>query len=261
MVRRNHARLQHRQLLRLAAAGRALRSLRSTAGAPHRLLRPRDQLLRHRALDGDLDADRRARAERLDAGDGARRQRLRRRHHAARGAGAPLRPARRDVRARLHPRPGRRRPARRDRPAPAVLRGRQPRARQPAVRLVRAARVAAARSASAVRPAHRVQPDQGTDRARPARRHRPAGRGDRVHGALAVHALHDVGALRDLQVRLGPARERLVAVRGRRDVGAGAGRAARATAEALLAAAPGDRGPRVVDARLRRLGRRRPRAG
>ena len=76
-----------------------------------------------------------------------------------------------------------------------------------------------------------------------------------LHGALAVHALHDLGSLRDLQVRLGSERERLVAVRGRRDVGAGAGRPARATAQAVLAAAPRDRRAGVVDARLHRLGR------
>ena len=45
------------------------------------------------------------------------------------------------------------------------------------------------------------------------------------------------------------------------DVGAGAGRAARPAAEALLAAAPRGHGPGVVDARLRRLGRWRRKAG
>ena len=59
-----------------------------------------------------------------------------------------------------------------------------------------------------------------------------------------------------LQVRLGPAGERLVAVHGRLHVGAGAGRAARPAAQALLAAAAGDRRPGLVDARLPRLGRR-----
>ena len=54
-----------------------------------------------------------------------------------------LRHARGDVRPGLHPRAGDGRPAGRDRPAPAVLRRRQPRAAQPALRLFRAARVAA----------------------------------------------------------------------------------------------------------------------
>ena len=76
-----------------------------------------------------------------------------------------------------------------------------------------------------------------------------------LRGTVAVHPLHQLGALHDLQVRLGPAAERLVAVRRRLHVGAGPGSPARPAAEALLAAAPGDRRPGLVDARLRRLGR------
>ena len=77
------------------------------------------------AGDRALDADRRAPVQRRDAVERVGRQRLRRRHHAARGPRQALRHARRDVRPRLHPRAGDGRAARRDRPAPAVLRRRR----------------------------------------------------------------------------------------------------------------------------------------
>ncbi len=146
----------HRQLLRLADARRALGSLRPPAGAADRLLRPGAQLLRHRAGDGALDADRRA---------AARAARCRRTRSVANAYVADitppedraqaLRPARRDVRHRLHPRPGDGRPARRDRPAPAVLRRRLAGAAQPALRLVRAAGIAAAPTSAGRSPGAR----------------------------------------------------------------------------------------------------------
>ena len=119
-------------------------------GAAPRLLRPRDQLLRDRPRDRVLDADRVARDRRRDAGQCRGRERLRRRHHAARATREAFRSARCDVRHRLHRGSGDRRPARRHRRASAVLRGRRAVARQPRLRHRRAARVVVAR-ADAVR--------------------------------------------------------------------------------------------------------------
>ena len=47
---------------------------------------------------------------------------------------------------------------------------------------------------------------------------------DRLHRARPVRPLHELGPLHDLQVRLGPGGERLVAVHGRARLGAGPGR-------------------------------------
>ena len=173
-----------------------------------------------------------------------------------------LRPARRDVRPRLHPRPGDRRPARRDRPAPAVLRRRRAGAAQPALRLVRAARVAAARAAPAVLAGARRQPGRrAAELGRlERRRHRwsrwsPAPRwrsSSSTRAGCSTRPSSSAGARSENGWSLFA-----VGVH----VGAGAGRAARPAAEALLAAAAGDRRPGLVDARLPRLGRGDARAG
>ncbi len=107
------------------------------------------------------------------------------------------------------------------------------------LRLLRAARVAAAGQAPAVRVAAR-QPGGVAARAWRALK----GVGPLVSvmalASLAQFMLHTTWVLyTTFKFGWGPARERLVAVRRRRDVGAGAGRAAQAAAEALLAAAAG----------------------
>ncbi len=106
--------------------------------------------------------------------------------------------------------------------------------------------VAAAREAPALRVAI-GEPGDVVARALADEGRRPARRRDRVQRAGPVRSLHDLGAVHDLQVRLGAAAERLVAVRGRHRVGRHAGAAARPAAEALLAAAAGVLGPGVVD--------------
>ena len=254
VLRRGRVRLQLRQLPGVAGDRRPVRPLRPPAGPAGRFLRPRYQLHRHRARDGTVDADRGPTLQRRDAVEPVRRQRLRRRHHATGRPGTTLRPARRGVRCRLHPRAHARRPARRARRPPAVLRGRRPGHGQPRVRLFRAARIAAGGSAPGCRLAHCGQPVRVAGLPRPALRHRPAGRDDRLHGARAVHPLHELGAAQPAQVRLGAARERLVPLRGRRHVGAGAGSPAGQAAEALLGAAPGHDRPGLVEPGLPRLG-------
>ena len=104
--------------------GRAVRQPRSSPGDVARVLRAFAHLLRHRAGDRAVDVDRCAAGGRRDAVERLGGERIRRRHHAAGGARPPLRHARRDVRARLHPRPGAGRIARRDPFAAAVLRRR-----------------------------------------------------------------------------------------------------------------------------------------
>src|SRR5487761_2270815 len=83
-----------------------------------------------------------------------------------------------------------------------------------------------------------------------------AGDRGRLHRTGAVRALHLLGAVHHVQVRLGAAANRLVARRGRHRIGDRTGPAARPPAQALQPAAAGGVGAGVLHARLRRLGRR-----
>ena len=154
-----------------------------------------------------------------------------------------LRPARRDVRHRLHPRAGDGRPARRDRPAPAVLRRRRAGAAQPAVRLLRAAGIAAGRASAGRSTGARANPvDVAARRSAQLRRRRPAGRGDRLHRAWRSSSLYTSWVLyTTFKFGWGPLENGWSLFAVGVDVGAGAGRAARPPAQALHAAAAGDR--------------------
>ena len=253
MVRRGHLRLQYRELRRLAGARSAVRQLWPPSGAAARLLRPRPEFFRDGSRHGAVDAHRRAAVQRCDAVQSGGRQRVRRRHYRTRGPRKALRHARRDVRTGLHHRTGDRRSARRDRSASSLLRRRRSCAAQSAVRLLRPARVVACR-APARRQLEGGQPDRLAARTGKPERRRTAGCGDRLQRPRAVRPVHVLGAVHHLQVRLGPARKRLVAGGGRRHVGDRARLPARAAGQAPgRAAADADRAG-LVDARVCNVG-------
>ena len=160
------------------------------------------------------------------------RQRLRGRRDAAGAAGEGIRHPRRRVRARIHLRADGRRTAGRGRPAPAVLRGRRALAAERDVRLPRRSGIAAARAAREVL-AREGQSAGRAARADAAPRRRRARLGRRARRAGAADAAGELGALHDLPLRLGTARQRLGAVHRRRRRRRRAGRADGAAVAAL----------------------------
>ncbi len=148
---------------------------------------------RHRAVD----ADRRAPGQRRDAVQPGGRQRLRRRHHRARGAREALRHARRDVRAGLHRRAGDGRPARAR--STCACRSSPPAGWRCSICCT--AIFVLPESLPVAAPA-RVrledgQPGRLAARAGAAEGRGAAGRGGRLQRARAVRALHLLGAVHD----------------------------------------------------------------
>ena len=205
-----------------------------------------------------VDADRGAPVQRRDAVEHLGRQRLRRRHHAAGRPGQALRPARRDVRARLHPRPGDGRAARR---ASTCTCRSSPPACLALVNLLYGWFVLPESL-----PPERRRPVDWKSALNPVKSFAELGQ---LHGvgvlvaviactALAQFVLYTSWVLyTTFKFGWGPLQNGwslfavgVVSARG-------PGLPARPAAEALLAAAAGDLGPGLVDARLRRLRRRR----